>query len=107
MKAFRQIALRVETLVSADDGKRPVQDLGFISCARSVHLKHVPFYEPCLILVLSGRKTLFQGNDSFSIESGCLASVPAPSSIDLRNEPDPVNDIARCSSRSKPSIWNG
>ncbi|BAU49180.1 hypothetical protein SVA_2632 [Sulfurifustis variabilis] len=91
MDELRQIARRVESLISGADGKRAVQDLGFISCARAVHLKHVPFYDPCLILVLSGRKTLFQDRRPIPVETGFLATVPAPSSIDLRNEPDPVS----------------
>lgn len=89
MKQLRQIAQRIESLVTPADGKRPIHDLGFISCARAVDLKHVPFYEPCLILVLSGQKVLFQGEHSVCIETGAIATVPAPSSIDLRNEPDP------------------
>ena len=90
IKQLRQIAQRVESLVAIENGKKPVQDLGFISCARAVDLKHVPFYEPCMILVLSGRKMLFQGARSISVDAGCMATVPAPCSIDLRNEPDPI-----------------
>lgn len=88
-KQLRQIAQRVESLVAVEDGKRPVQDLGFISCTHAIDLKHVPFYEPCLILVLSGRKTLFLGDRSICVEAGEFATVPGPSSVDLRNEPDP------------------
>lgn len=91
MKQLRQIAHRVESLVAVEDGKRPVQDLGFISCAHAIDLKHVPFYEPCLILVLSGRKMLFLGEHSVCVEAGDLATVPGPSSVDLRNEPDPLS----------------
>ena len=61
--------------MSGGDGKRPVQDLGFISCTRKVRLKHVPFYEPCLILVLSGRKMLFQDRRPIAIEAGYVATV--------------------------------
>lgn len=91
MKQLGRIAQRVESLVAGGTGKRPIQDLGFISCARAVDLKHVPFYEPCLILVLSGRKMLFQGERSVCVESGAMTTVPAPSSIDLRNEPDSIS----------------
>ena len=91
MNELKQITQQVESLVSGADGKRPVQDLGFISCARKLSLKHVPFYEPCLILVLSGRKVLFPDGRSIPIETGCLAAVPAPSSLNLRNEPDAVS----------------
>lgn len=91
MKQLSQIAQRVESLVAYADGKRPIQDLGFISCARAVHLKHVPFYEPCLILVLSGRKTLFLGEHSVCVDAGDFATVPGPSSVDLRNEPEALS----------------
>lgn len=87
MTQLMKIAQQVESLVSDADEKRPLRDLGFISCARAVTLKHVPFYEPCLILVLSGRKVLFQEGRSIAIEAGCIATIPAPCSIDLRNEP--------------------
>ena len=91
MNELKRIVQQVESLVSGADGKRPIQDLGFISTARKVHLRHVPFYEPCLILVLSGRKVMFPDGRSVAVEAGCLAAVPAPSSLDLRNEPDPVS----------------
>lgn len=91
MTELKQIVQIVESLVPGGDGanqKRALQDLGFISCANAVHLKHVPFYDPCLILVLSGRKLLFQDQHAISCEKGCVVTVPAPCSIDLRNEPD-------------------
>lgn len=88
MSQLKQILQQVESLVAGADGKRAVQDLGFISCGRTVSLKHVPFYDPCLILVLSGRKVLFPAGGPLTVEVGCVATVPAPSSLDLRNEPD-------------------
>lgn len=74
---------------NSSNRKSPLKNLGFVSCANTVHIKHVPFYDPCLILVLSGRKALFEGQKPIYCETGNLLAVPAPSSFDIRNEPDP------------------
>lgn len=74
--------------VDTSNRKLKLQDLGYISCASNIHIKHVPFYDPCLILVLSGRKTLFEGETKMVCNAGQIVAVPAPSSFDLRNEPD-------------------
>lgn len=66
------------------NGKTPIQSFGFISCASRVHIRHVPFYDPCVILVLSGRKLI----GTMACEAGNAITVPAPASYDLRNEPD-------------------
>lgn len=88
---MRDIVQLVDSLRSEGGANRksPLKDLGFISCASAVHIRHVPFYDPCLILVLSGRKILFDGDAKVSAEAGTLLAVPGPSSFDLRNEPDP------------------
>lgn len=70
------------------DGKAAVRDYGFISCASRVQLKRVPFYEPCLILVLAGRKVIFDSDHPVACETGNMLAVPGPASFDLRNEPD-------------------
>lgn len=66
------------------NGKTPIADFGFISSASRVHIRHVPFYTPCIILVLSGRKLI----GKLACEAGDALTVPAPASYDLRNEPD-------------------
>lgn len=78
-------------LAGAHTGNRksPLKDLGFLSCANTVHIRHVPFYDPCLILVLSGSKVLFEDGKPVRGKAGQLFAVPGPSSFDLRNEPDP------------------
>lgn len=89
---MKDILRLVESFQSPENGanrKSPLKDLGFISCASAVHIKHVPFYDPCLILVLSGRKVLFDGDRRESCDAGHLLAVPGPSSFDIRNEPDP------------------
>jgi AraC-like DNA-binding protein len=87
---MRDIVKLVDSLRSEGGANRKssLKDLGFISCASAVHIRHVPFYDPCLILVLSGRKILFDGDAKLSAEAGTLLAVPGPSSFDLKNEPD-------------------
>ena len=87
---------RLETLIeslptpsSGATGKTALKHLGFFSCANRLDIKHVPFYEPCMILVLTGRKVLFEGQTPTACEAGAVLTVPGPSSHDLRNEPDP------------------
>lgn len=89
---MNNIIKMVESLLSdksAANRKSPLKNLGFVSCANTIHIKHVPFYDPCLILVLSGRKVLFEDQKPVYCEAGKIIAVPAPSSFDLRNEPDP------------------
>lgn len=69
------------------NGKTPIAGFGFISCASRVHIRHVPFYTPCIILVLSGRKLI----GKMACEAGDVLTVPAPASYDLRNEPEARN----------------
>lgn len=80
---------------STANGKFPVQGLGFVSCANRVHIRHVPFYEPCLITVLSGRKVMFEDGAPMIAEAGCTLAVPGPASFDLRNEPGSPNQRYR------------
>ena len=89
---MKEILGIIDSLKSGEDGyndKLPVKDFGFISCTNTVHIKHVPFYDPCIIVVLSGRKVVFDVHRPIVCDAGCTITVPAPSSFDLRNEPDP------------------
>ncbi len=89
---MNKIRKTIESLLAGTgetNRKSPLKDLGFLSCASTVHIKHAPFYDPCLILVLSGSKTLFQDGKAVRCPAGSLLAVPGPSSFDLRNEPDP------------------
>lgn len=88
---MRDILQTIESLKAGEggaNGKSPVRDLGFISCASTVHIRHVPFYDPCIILVLAGKKTIFDRRGPVACNAGDILTVPAPSSFDLRNEPD-------------------
>ena len=88
---MEQIIKSIESLRAGSvgvDGKSPLKDLGFLSCSNLLHIKHVPFYDPCLILVLSGTKVIFEGGVERRCPTGQLLAVPAPAGFDLRNEPD-------------------
>ncbi len=76
------------TAPSAANDKTAIPNVGFISCANTVHIRHVPFHDPCVILVLSGRKTFYEGSQAITAETGDVLTIPAPASFDLRNEPD-------------------
>ncbi len=71
------------------NGKSPLRDLGVISCGNTVHIRHVPFFEPCIIMVLSGRKVVYCMSGPVECAAACAIAVPGPASFDIRNEPDP------------------
>lgn len=71
------------------NSKARLKDLGYFSCASTVDIRHVPFYEPCAILVLAGTKTLYEHGQPVTAEAGGVLTVPAPGSYDMRNAPDP------------------
>lgn len=73
---------------SAAVSKTALKHLGYFSCANRLNVKHVPFYEPCIALVLAGRKVLYEGQTPVTCEAGAVLTVPGPSSHDMRNEPD-------------------
>lgn len=73
---------------AAPNGKSPLTHLGLISCGNAIHIRHVPFYDPCIIVVLSGRKIVFEKSCPMICEAGSAITIPAPGSFDLRNEPD-------------------
>lgn len=87
---MNEILRRVELLQSSRDpnGKSRVGSLGLISCGNAVRIRHVPFHEPCAILVLSGRKTVFHRSSALECPTGSLLVVPGGTALDLRNEPD-------------------
>ncbi len=52
MSFMREILKLIESLQSTENEanqKSPLKDLGFISCASADHIKHVPFYDPCVV----------------------------------------------------------
>lgn len=71
------------------NGKSPLRDLAVISCCNTVHIRHVPFFEPCIIVVLSGRKVIYDTAGPVACAAHGALMVPGPASFDIRNEPDP------------------
>lgn len=91
---MNDILALLESLVSKPrrpNGKTPIPGFGFISSASRVDIRHVPFYTPCIILVLSGRKLI----GKMACAAGDVLTVPAPASYDLRNEPDAHSGLYR------------
>lgn len=91
---MQQLENLIESLRDPSAGaisKTALKQLGFFSCANRLDIKHVPFYDPCLILVLSGRKWLFEKQASVVCERGEIMAALGPASYDLRNEPDARN----------------
>lgn len=70
-------------------GRTPLKNFGLISCDNSVHIRQIPFYEPCIIMILSGRKLIFGTPGTMTCEAGTTITVPAPSYFSMRNEIDP------------------
>jgi AraC-like DNA-binding protein len=70
-------------------GRTPLKDFGLISCDNTVLIRQIPFYEPCIIMVLSGRKRIFDTPGTMTCEAGTTIAVPAPSNFSMRNEVDP------------------
>ena len=70
-------------------GRTSLKNFGLISCDNSVHIRQIPFYAPCIIMILAGRKLIFGTPEKMTYEAGTTITVPAPSSYSMRNEVDP------------------
>jgi len=81
----------IESLAGPVDprGRAPLKNFGLISCDNSVHIRQIPFYEPCIIVILSGRKQIFNVPGTMVCEAGTTITVPAPTYFSMRNEVDP------------------
>ena len=87
-----EILALIETLKTGSvnpRGRTPLKNFGLISCDNTVHIRQIPFYEPCIIMILSGRKLLFGTPGTITCEAGTTITVPAPSYFSMRNEIDP------------------
>lgn len=67
------------------NGKSALRHAALVSCANRVQLRHVPFYSPCLIVVLAGIKTIYTP-EPVRARAGQVLALP-PGSFDLQNEP--------------------
>lgn len=95
MNQLLETAERISASNQASNGKTAMEHLGFIFCGNRVQIRHVPFFDPCIIVILSGEKTIFDNQCPVTAGPGCAITVPAPSSYDLRNEPDKQNNRYR------------
>ncbi|MEK7223685.1 MAG: AraC family transcriptional regulator [Pseudomonadota bacterium] len=87
-----KILALIETLKTESlnpQGKTPLKNFGLIACDNSVHIRQIPFDEPCIIIVLSGRKLIFDTPGTMTCEVGTIITVPAPTCFSMRNEIDP------------------
>jgi len=87
-----EILTLIETLKTGSmnpRGRTPLKDFGLISCDNTVHIRQIPFYEPCIIMILAGRKRIFDTPETMTCEAGTTIAVPAPSHFSMRNEIDP------------------
>ncbi|MEK6771808.1 MAG: AraC family transcriptional regulator [Pseudomonadota bacterium] len=89
---MREILTLIEALNTGSvnpRGRTPLKDFGLIFCDNTVHIRQIPFYEPCIIMVLSGRKLIFDTPGTMTCETGTTITVPAPFHYSMRNEIDP------------------
>lgn len=70
-------------------GRSPLKEFGLISCDNTVQIRQIPFYEPCIIMILSGRKLIFDTPGTMTCAAGTTITIPAPSYFSMRNEIDP------------------
>ena len=84
---IERIQRRIDELVEGDideSGKTAVSHFAKVACVRELRLRLVPFFEPCVIFVLSGTKHL---GEKQVASGGCLA-VPAPANFHMTNVVD-------------------
>lgn len=79
---------RLRSRLDTPNGKFPLRHLGLISCNNIIRIKHVPFYEHHVVVILSGRKVMFDADVPLFFAAGSAITVPAPGSFNLCNEPD-------------------
>ena len=74
--------------INSPSGRWPLRNIGVISCYNTLHIRHVSLFEPCVVVVLSRRKTLFGLGEPLVCAANSAIAVPGPASFDVRNEPD-------------------
>lgn len=68
-----------------------LNELGFITYHQPVNIRQVSFYEPCIMLIISGCKRIYDKERSYNITAGSIISVPGHSSYSFENIPDDKN----------------
>jgi AraC-like DNA-binding protein len=88
IKQIKATVLAVVQKTSTADAIIPMTNYGTICCRRKQRIQRVPFLQPSLIMVLSGQKTVSNGDKIDSCAPGEFLGIPAPASFDMVNEPD-------------------
>lgn len=91
LKYIEKIKKTIQTVVQKNSRVNNIiamANYGVIGCRRKQRIQRVPFLQPCLILVLSGKKTLSNGDKIESCPPGEFLGIPAPASFDMVNDPD-------------------
>lgn len=72
--------------INSPSGMWPLRNIGVISCYNTLYIQHVSLFEPCVVVVLSGRKTIFGLGEPLVCAANSAIAVPGPASFDVRNE---------------------
>lgn len=64
-----------------------LSDLGMYSCQQSHRLSEVPIFQPTLLIVLNGSKTLYFESNEFEIRPGKIMLLPADTQFLVENQP--------------------
>ena len=79
--------IRSQTINS--EGKYALENFGLFAFSDSIRVKNVSFYEPCLILILSGMKEInLPDGEVIECSKGECLVVSAPSCLNFKNIPD-------------------
>lgn len=78
-------------LTLGPSSKTHLNELGFITYHQAVNIRQVSFYEPCIMLIVSGQKRIYDKKTSYNISAGSIISVPGHSSYSFENIPDDQN----------------
>lgn len=80
------------SLIADDPDRGPLGGLGLFHARRPQALRSVPIHQPSIVLVLSGRKSLFLGSRDSTVSAGQLLLLPAASELTFGNHPEPGPD---------------
>ncbi len=73
---------------TTNQARHPISRFGAVNCWYRQRIVKVPFLYPSLILVLSGSKSIFPGNNEVQCPAGDYFAIPAPSKFNVVNKPD-------------------
>lgn len=90
--------------IKSPSGMWPLRNIGVISCYNTLHIRHVSLFKPCVVVVLSGRKTIFGLGEPVVCAANSAIAVPGPASFDVRNEPNPHTGYYRSLMISFPHV---